>query len=439
MGRFTEATIAAALFIAISLFSASGQRAERMFADAQQYKDMSVQFAQGRLPVTATAPFAYRPVTPWLAAKLDPWLARVISPERARAIEDDTGHKGVAPFYAVNIVATLVLLGMMLAYLRCFIGEAWVRLLVVTVWMAAWHAPARYVYFNPVNIEPVFIASLAAGLLAIEKTRHLSPMASALWITPIALLATLCRESGFLIAAAFVASRPLWRLPKRDYPAVVMPALAVVLALAVARQVGSPAHDYQPWAEPLAMISTKPLHTWVLAWFFTFGPAAVAIIVAASGSVRQLLVSRPEMAVFVFLVGLLAFFGGTDTERILGWAAPVMLVALGRAVVASKARLRTMPGLVLALAAVQLASARLPWPIPVGVDQASRAADLSLDWSSLLALADKALVIDNYYSNLWSYFGSSVVHAAVLAFDLLFVLAVVTLLRRHGRLPARAS
>jgi hypothetical protein len=79
---------------------------------------------------------------------------------------------------------------------------------------------------------------------------------------------------------------------------------------------------------------------------------------------------------------------------------------------------------------VQIASSRILWPIPVGVDSATRVSDLKAGWSAIPLLADKFLVIDNYYSNLWSFFGSRPVHAATLAFDVILTLVIVRSIKR---------
>ena len=443
MGRLAETAIAAALFLAISLASAFTQRAERVFGDGEQYHRMSWQFADGVLPLRAEAPFVYRLATPWLAARVDPLVSRVVPAWIARAVEDSAGLKGVVPFYAVNIAATLGALVLLLAYLRCFVASPALRLLLVALWMAAWHAPARYVYFNPTNVEPLFFVAVLAGLLTIEKTQHLNAWRRALLMAPLVVVATLCRESGVLVSLVFVAgSRPLRLLRERRWVtigALLLPIAAGVAALAFTRQVAVTSNVYQPWAELVAILRGKSIPGWVLAWFFTFGPAAMAVIVAAAHPVRAFLAARPHLAFYLLLVGVLAFVGGTDTERILGWAAPVVLVLLGVAIGDRLQVLKRTPALVAVLVVVQLASARVLWPIPVGVDDVPRTAALDVSWRSLAAVFDKVLVVDNYYANLWTYFGSRRVQALMLVFDVCCVVAIVTFLNRRQRLAMSAG
>lgn len=396
---------------------------------------MSRQFANGATPIVAEGPFVYRPATPWLAAQLDPFLNRIVPDWLARASEDASGLKGVLPFYAINISATLGAVMLLLAYLRLFVGSAGVRLLLVAWWVVSWQAPARYVYFNPVNIEALFLALLLAGLLMIEGTRHRTAAHAAVMVAPVVALATLNRESGLLLGMVFLAARhPVALLKQRDWHALawlLVPVALGLAALAWTRQVGVASNAYAVWAEPLSMLRTKLPHTWVLAWFFAFGPAAIALIASATGAVRQCLGERRHLAAYLVMVGVLAYVGGTDTERILGWVAPVVLVLVGVALESRADQLRRAPALVAALVAVQLVSARLLWPVPVGVDEVVRTADLDLGWRSIAAVLDKFWVIDNYYANLWTYFGSRPIHALILAFDVTFVIVVARILNRR--------
>ena len=163
----------------------------------------------------------------------------------------------------------------------------------------------------------------------------------------------------------------------------------------------------------------------MLAWCFAFGPAALAIVLSARRQAWAFLKVHPHLGVYVALVGILAYVGGTDTERILGWAAPVIFLLVAIAVDHLGDLLKRCWVLTSALVVVQLASARLFWSIPVGVDDPRTFASLRLDWPSAVALLDKALVIENYYANLWSFFGSRALHAWILVADLIFIAFVV--------------
>lgn len=438
--RLAELLFATVIFAAISLWTAHEQKPARVFGDARQYYRMEKEFETGQ-PVIAAAPFVFRIGTPWVAAVASPFVYRVTPSWLDKTIEVSTGMIKVTPFYLVNIAGAFAALILLIVYLRHFVESAGIRLLLATMWMCEWWAPARYVYFYPANVEPLFIVFLLAALLLIEGTRD---RPSAMAVTLLALLAfvgTLLRESAILVAVVFACHR-LFK-PSRgrswlDVAFALVPLLTSILALACTRLVGTPTGPYAPWAEPLKMLQQKPLFTWVLAWFFTFGPASLALIALNGPQGRELLRSRPYLAVFLAGCGVLAFLGGTDTERILGWAAPVVYVLVGRAIERTRTILAGAPALVCALGLAQIVSERILWTIPIGADNTGKLSDLDVSWASASEVFDRLFVVSSHYGNLWSFWGSRILHGCILAFDVSLVIVVAIVVRRRAsRLAVR--
>ena len=434
-----EAAVASALFAVVSAWAAATQPAERIFGDAQMYHRMAQQFGEGQLPVAVEAPFVYRPATPWLASVFNPLLSRVLPRGVDFAIEGSSGLKGVPGFYLVNIVATFVTVHLLVVWMRLFDLDVRLRLLALTLWLIEWYAPTRFVYFYPVNAEPLFLLSVVATLLVTERLRRAPVGVASLAVTPILFVGTLARESIVVVLAAFLASRmsraagvERWRLAS-----LTLPIAAVAAALALTRAIAAPTNTFNVAEEAIRLAGEKPFFTWVLAWCFTFGPSALAVALAGHRDSWSFLKAHPHLALYLVLVAFLAFVGGTDTERILGWAAPVVFLLTARVTGQQATLLQRRPVLTTVLILVQLASARVFWPIPVGVDDARTFASLGLEWSSVMAMLDKALVIENYYANLWSFFGSRAVHAWILVADLGFMASVVWLLKRDLAAAAR--
>ena len=437
-----DIAIVAAAFLAISAWSASTQRVERLYADGQVYQWMAVQFFQSHLPITGGAPWVYRVATPWLAAKLRPLVARTL-PRLDSSIENASGMAGVTPFFVINIVASAAATLLLLLYLRRFVGSVGVRVLLVIVWIATWHAPVRFVYFYPANVDALFMVFLLAGLLIIEAWHGRSPVATAFLLVPVVFVGMLVRESMVLIPIAFGVAQIDGAARDRRAArlmASVVPIVAAVLAWLFVRSIVMPLPGH-PWSDFANIVRNKPIFTWVLAWFFTFGPPAIALLAAGRLEVWAFLRTRPEIGVLVAACGVLGYFGGngSDTERLLAWGAPAMYVLVGEAIAARRSVLARMPLLMSLLIVVEIASSRVLWPIPVGIDRAKTFASLEPGWSALRAIADKFLVIDSYYSNLWSFYGSRPVHAATLAFDLALVAGVATWIERAARAPSPAD
>jgi len=420
-----EMAMAAALFGAITVWSVHMQRVTPWFAldvgDADEYLRMTRQFAAGLPFVQAAGPFVFRIATPWLASFASP--AQI--------------EHGL-PFYIINLTAAFVAAMLLLVWLRRFVDSPGVRVLLVTLWIAEWHSPARFTFFDPVYVDPLFIVFMLAGLLLVDLHAEHPRYSIAPVLALVAFIGTLCRESMVIVAVAFIATafEPGTARPRRwrDGAWAVAILLTTALAVWLTHAVGFPRGPYSPLSQPILMVRTKPLYTWVLGWFFAFGPAILAMIAIDYARTLAFLRSRPHLAVYLVACVLLSFFGGTDTERIAAWAAPVVYVLAGRAIEQFREVLLRWP-LVIVLAVVQLASERLLWPVPP-LDYTIRPfSTIDSRWLQLREALNRMIVIDTHYGNLWSFFGSRAWHAVILAFDIVFVTAVVVLVRSFDRQP----
>jgi hypothetical protein len=422
------------LFLLVSVYAASGQVVAKVYGDAIPYQRTALQFTEHQHPIRGEAPFVYRIGTPWLAALINPPLKWMTAGWPDALVDHWAGLDDVMPFYVINSAASLAIALLLLTYLGYFVRSAGVRVLLVLMWMSEWHTPVRFLYFYPVNVEPLFLVCVLTGLILLEEARSHPPARAFAFVSAVTVIGTLCRESMALLAVAALASRhPIALIKARNWrtlAVVAAPVLAAVAALALTRYLVEPTNDYRAWSEPLMVLRTKPPESWFLAWFFTFGPAAMALMVVSWRPLLALLRGRPEMLTWVIGCGLLAYAGGTDTERILAWSMPVVYVMVGTAIERQWPLLRQMPITATALVVVHLCSARVFWTIPMAGDEAQAMSGLGFDLSSLAALADKFLIIDNYYANLWSNFGSRPLHAVTLVWDVAFVAAVWLALRR---------
>jgi hypothetical protein len=431
-----ERVIAAGIFLAVTLAALLTQRPAMLRGDAEEYYRMAAQYTRGETVVSVSAPFVYRVATPWLAARADPFVSPALPLWLGSAIVGFTGVIGAPGFYAVNILASFAALMLLVSYLRLFVSSATTRLLLVTLWMIQWHTPVRYTYFAPVNVEPLFLVCMLLALLVIERVPALSAERAVLVASVIVFAGTFVRESMLLMAVVFaIRYAQLWKFEHwRQRIFGAFPLLAGIVALVVTT--GFLAVSSTP-SSPIAMlletIRIKSIFGWILGWFFTFGPAATAVLVSVFPDLRAFLRQRPWLLAYLAGCAVLAYVGGTDTERILAWAFPVVLVLLGQALERHRGLWHRNPALVVFLVASVLVSSRIFWPIPWQAETHTSFEDLSLDWTSLWALLDKVFVIENYYANLWSHFGSQPIHTAILVVDIFLTAIVVKLLRRSAR------
>jgi len=427
---------AAGVFLAVTLAALFTQRPAMLRGDAEEYFRMAAQYARGETVVSVSAPFVYRVATPWLAARADQFASPALPGWLNGAIVGFTGVRGAAGFYAVNILGAFAALMLLVSYLRLFVPNATTRLLLVTFWMIQWHTPVRFTYYAPVNVEPLFLVSMLLALLAIERLPAVSAERGAIVVSVIVFAGTFVRESMLLMAMVFaIRYAQVWKSETWRHRILgALPLLAGLAALGVTTRLlavsSTPSSPIEILSET---VRTKSVFGWVLGWFFTFGPAPIAVLVSVLPDLRAFLRQRPWLLAYFAGCALLAYVGGTDTERILGWAFPIFLVLQGQALERYRDLWHRNPGLVVFLVASALVSSRIFWPIPWQAETQTSFQALSLNWTSLMALLDKVFVIENNYANLWSHFGSRPIHAAILVADIFLTAIVVTLLRRNSR------
>ena len=164
----------------------------------------------------------------------------------------------------------------------------------------------------------------------------------------------------------------------------------------------------------------------------------VAVICADGKGALQFLKHRPHLAFYLSACGLLGFFGGTDTERVLFWALPVVYVLAARAAEQRWTILKS--GLLLTvLGLAQGVSERVLWSIPDVLTSPTAFRDAGSLRPSVFAALNRTIVMDDYYWNLWSFFGSRRWHALLLAYDVLFVVAIVAWTRRRAESGVTAT
>jgi len=148
----------------------------------------------------------------------------------------------------------------------------------------------------------------------------------------------LIRETMIIVPLALLFGARVGRLQsasasRDDGVALQTAAGGLVAALAgigLTHLIATPDSDY--WVADAAFYwaYTKPLPAYLLAVFITYGPA-LALLVAGWSAVSKHLARFPGHAMLLAIVLVLAWVGGSDTERFLMWGAPIVLVLIGKA------------------------------------------------------------------------------------------------------------
>lgn len=386
------------------------------YGDGDEYLTASEQIAAGQLQ-TSESPAIYRVALPWVVATLFP---RDI-PYGYRVLNTIAGS-----------ASALLLVVWMQAFAIAPVQQAIVALMFV----ASWLAPIRFVAFYPLYVDPPFIALAWLGLILIHRLRTRWSWGRMLTLSLVCFAGTLCRETMLFVAGACLFVNV--RVPRRpssanDVPLVprLLPLSAWVMAIEVTRALPFyPRYSFSLTGNALFLFRTKPLFTLVLAAFFTIGPVLTLALYDWRATCRLL---GEHFYLVIFALGCLAtgYVGGHETERYWLWAAPVAYVPIAMAMAHHKDALLKNAWVFVSLVLAQAISERIFWPVPDPGSPVPAFGDWPGFWSRVYSVLDRLIVIDDYFWNLWSYFGSRPFHAVMLGIDVAFAAFLCWWLRAH--------
>jgi hypothetical protein len=267
--------------------------------DGAQYTALAGQC--WREPMHALEPFVYRIGAPCLAALLP------VAPATGLRI--------------VNTAAAILLVCLMSAWLHRQL-PAHVARWTLVFFAFHWLTPLRQVWWYPTQIDPTAMAAVVGALLLQHR----------LWAFGIVCFAgALVRETAIVVPAAIaVAGLVQFRTQGSTFKVGVAGTLASLVAMALTHVLVTPTSDYWMLDAAYYWAYTKPLPTYLLAWFVAYGPMLVLPLVCWR-AVRSFLADRLEYTVMLAAVAVLAWVGGSDTERFLLWGAPIVLAMVGAA------------------------------------------------------------------------------------------------------------
>ena len=378
--------------------------------DSDEYFLMAQQFAAAE-PVTSAAPYAYRVLAPWLVAA-------------CCAADIQRG------FLLLNVLSGMALSILLIYWLRHFVSRPGVRLLMAAACALQWLAPIRFAFYYPAYVDPLFQVFMVAALIAGEHVISRPSIGAGLAYTLLIGIGTLARETMLVVpACALIAGLQSHRQEAaRRVGWAALGLAAGLIAYVVARSVVDPRGDYRFLDDIRLQLANKPVWSLLLAPFLAFGPM-IALIAYGWRPTWEFLKRRLDLGALLALWLVLAYVGGTDTERLLFWAMPVVYLLIAQSIerhytVVSSAAIAGL------LIAGQVLAQRVPWAVPDPGTAVTSLSDVSGGLATLYAIVNRVFVIDDFHWNLWSNFGSRPFHLVQLGFYLAVSGAVVALMHR---------
>jgi hypothetical protein len=301
--------------------------------DGVSYFQMAQSIASHERP-SAIGPFAFRLGTPALVAWLFP------------------GNL-LLGFKLINLAACLLSTALLTLWLRRFIENPWLRLALIAAYLTQWHAPLRFTAHYAAYTDPWLFVFVLGALLIITpfaaRNERLSEGVAVLAAGG-GCVGALFREAVIAVPLAlFLASRG------RQW----LPLLGGILGIVATHLLATQTDSYSFARTVGQWTYNKPLPVYVHGLFIAFGPALVLPIYFWR-TAAEWLKSQPVLAWTLAIFLVLGWVGGSDTERIVYWAMPIVYALFGTILEA-----HALPkSFLIALTALQLLSHRVFQTLP---------------------------------------------------------------------------
>lgn len=317
--------------------------------DGVYYSEIAEQIANGEVPSTK-APFVYRIGTPAIVAL----FATENTPKE---------------FRSANFLASILSIALLIAFLRLHLNDERLVLLLALLYIMYWQAPLRLTFFYPVHTDPFAIVFLLASLITVTKIqRGQKTTENLLLLTLLSVFGVIFREITLAPALALALStlfseghklsRDAFKLERFRY---YVPSIAGLIVLATIMLSVNKTDDSSLFGATLGWLYEKSVAKYLHAWFLAFGPVLLLAFFDFT-SVKQFFIQNKALLYYFLLIAFVAWAGGSDTERLLYWSAPVVFVLAGK-FLSERPELLTKPILAV-IAITQLISMRAFLLIP---------------------------------------------------------------------------
>ena len=271
-------------------------------------------------PIIDESPYVYRLGTPFLVALFFP---------------DDL----FLGFKAINLIASVICVYLLLFWLRLYLKNSFVRMILIVLFTTHWLGVLRMTLNNPVHVDAVSLIFNLLGFIFIfylrDRKNDLLLIAAFSFTV---FIGVFFRESAIFIPFVYVilqAHDLLRAMPRakltRQALLPAVPFVSGLLGVLLTRFLVTPTNPYYLLGTMVFWFYEKPFPVYVQSYFTTFGPM-LAILVSSWGIIRNFLLREKFNLYYLALICFLAWGIGSDTDRFLYWAMPVVYVMFGLAI-----------------------------------------------------------------------------------------------------------
>lgn len=352
--------------------------------DGVEYFNMADAIANGQTP-TARAPFVYRIGTPLLVATFFPYDLM----------------KG---FQYINIISGSLIPFALLFWISLYYRQRILRLLPVLLFSLTWHSPLRLSWYYPVHSDPLAVLLLVILLIMMyhlfSNDNNLKKKTKLMILFAITtILGVLVREIClvpallYLLANIQISKRDstheyntqkfkeknssnfiqnyknFFRQFRRYLPNIqifnklsFIPVILGIVTIFTIKLFVESTVSYSFAGAAFSWIYRKSVLMYVHAWLIAFGPILFIIFIKYRTAI-QFLKENKLSAYYLLIIAFMGLAGGSDTERIVFWAMPVVYLMIVR-IISENVKLFSSKLIIAILGVAQIINMRVFWAIP---------------------------------------------------------------------------
>jgi hypothetical protein len=314
--------------------------------DGIYYYHITEQIQAGTYPVVEELPFVRRLGTPFLISRFS----------------TITGINIMDSALYVNLTGALITVLLLMFWLKKFFDRFWIVCLLCSLFMMAWYAPVRFLFYIPVSSDSWGAVWFMISLLILQVMRdsytNKNNHRFIGWVIAYALvisIGNMFRESNAVLCILpFFILNPINHVHffsgirdvskyvqcmrksltiffiKRNL-ILLIPAMGIIFSNVLIRKntVVSDRNVYSYVENVFTCFYSKTPPEYILGIFIAFGPL-ILLVPFYYKKWRSILKNKQELLALLFISLLFGFIGGTDTERIIFMSGfPVIFLLLG--------------------------------------------------------------------------------------------------------------
>lgn len=286
--------------------------------DGVYYYQLATDFVNGDSP-TAKSPFVYRIGTPYVVSVFFP-------------------NDLMTGFKSVNLVFAVFSIFLLLGFLRLYIDDERIIMLLVALYIIYWQSPLRLSIYYPVHTDPASIAFMLASLIAVTNViRDKARKPNLILLTFLTGIGVFFREICLVPAMAlafssfvsFKEQKFALNFPQKKQLIYFIPIIVGLLGYIATILFANKSDDSTLFGATLGWLYEKSIVMYLHALMMAFGPILILAIYNIRNGIK-FLKSEPHLLFFLVAMLILGWVGGSDTERLLYWSMPVVYILIGK-------------------------------------------------------------------------------------------------------------